>query len=191
MKLANEHQFTFVTSNDLKVHAAKVVCEEYGMSFDRQVIDFVEIQADEGELIARDKLAQAYQQLQKPVAVTDDSWLFPGLGGFPGAYMKQVNDWFSVEDWLRLTTGLGDRRVILRQIVGYQDAQRSRLFTVDIEGIILPEASGTCASPHFSIISFDNGQHSAAEMVSAGKPAIKHLKNSWHDLCEWLQTDDS
>ncbi len=180
--------FTFVTSNDIKVLAAKEVCNEFGISFDRDNIDFVEIQADDGTAIARHKAEQAFVQLQKPVVVTDDSWLIPGLNGFPGPYMKQVNDWFSVDDWLRLTRDLDDRRMILRQIVVYQDTMRQQLFVSDLEAILLKESRSTTGIKHFSIISFDGGKHSAAELTERGESSIKHLSNSWHELCEWLQT---
>ena len=70
---------------------------------------------------------EAYNALQSPLVVTDDSWIIPGLNGFPGPYMKQVNDWFTPDDWLHLTSGLADRRVILRQIIVYQDSTGQRL----------------------------------------------------------------
>ncbi len=179
--------FTFVTSNDIKVLAAKTACDEFGISFDRENIDFVEIQASQGEPIARHKADQAYKTLRKPIVVTDDSWIIPGLKGFPGPYMKQVNDWFSVEDWLNLTRSLTDRRMILRQIIVYQDATGQELFACDLEALILKESRTSTGIKHFSIISFDGGKHSAAEIVEKGESGIKHLPNSWHDLCNWLQ----
>jgi len=183
--------FTFVTSNDIKVHAAGVACAEFDITFDRENIEFVEIQSSEGEAIARHKASQAYDQLKRPIVVTDDSWITPGLHGFPGPYMKQVNDWFTTDDWLHLTHDLTDRRMILRQIVVYQDAKEQRVFTSDLEAIILHEARSTTGIKHFSIISFDGGKHSAAELVERGESSIRHLQNSWHDLCKWLQNRHS
>ena len=179
--------FTFVTSNDIKVQAATVVCNEFGFKFDRHVIDFVEIQSSDGQAIARHKAEQAYAELKQPVVVTDDSWLTPDLNGFPGPYMKQVNDWFSTDDWLRLTRDLEDRRMILRQIIVYQDVDGQHVFECELEALLLRESRSTTDIKHFSIISFDGGKHSAAEMSENGESAIKHLNNSWHDFCEWLK----
>lgn len=179
--------FTFVTSNNIKVQAATAACNEFGISFDRTVIDFIEIQSSQGAPIARHKAEQAYSQLHKPIVITDDSWIIPALNGFPGPYMKQVNDWFSIEDWLRLTRDLTDRRMILRQIIVYQDSRQQRLFSCDLEAVMLRESRSATGIKHFSIISFDGGQHSAAELSERGESPIKHLPNSWHGLCKWLQ----
>ncbi len=179
--------FTFVTSNDAKVGAARVACDAFGITFDREVIDFVEIQALDGDPIAKHKVAQAYEKLQKPVVITDDSWLIPALGGFPGPYMSQINSWLSIDDFLNLTRSLEDRTIILRQIVIYQDASVQKLFSADIPGIILQEARGEYSIMHLNAISFDAGQHSAGELTQAGQSAIAHLPTSWDDLCKWLQ----
>ena len=186
--MKQDNRFTFITSNDLKVLAAHEVCDAHHITFDRQATDFVEIQSDNGEAIARDKATQAYEKLKSPIVVTDDSWLIPGLRGFPGPYMKQVNDWFTPEDWLRLTRGLTDRRMILRQIIVYQDSDGQRVFTSDIESTLLTTSRSQSGHKHFSIISFDGGIHSAAEAVEAGHSAIQDKPNSWHELCAWLQS---
>ena len=187
MNQTNANAFTFVTSNEIKVLAAKSVCDSFALHFDNQSLDFVEIQADNGEIIAQHKAEQAYALLNQPIVITDDSWLIPGLNGFPGAYMKQVNDWFAPDDWLRLTRDLDDRRMILRQIIVYQDEHGQQLFSSDLEAMLLTEARSNSGIKHFSIISFDGGVHSAAEMVESGQSAIKDLPNSWHDLCLWLK----
>lgn len=186
MKANPSADFSFVTSNDIKFQAAKFVLDTHGIIFDRQLIDFVEIQADDGESIARHKAEQAFAALQAPVVVTDDSWLIPGLNGFPGAYMHQVNDWFSADDWLRLTRDLVDRRMILRQIIVYQDVAGQQLFSSDIEALILHESRTSSGLKHFSIISFDGGRSSAAEVFEAGESAIKDLPNSWQAFSEWF-----
>jgi inosine/xanthosine triphosphate pyrophosphatase family protein len=84
MKANSSVDFSFVTSNDIKFQAAKFFLDAHGITFDRQLIEFIEIQADEGGVIARNKAEQAYAALQRPIVVTDDSWLVPGLNGFPG-----------------------------------------------------------------------------------------------------------
>jgi XTP/dITP diphosphohydrolase len=180
--------FTFVTSNELKILAATAVCEPAGIHFEHHSLDFSELQSYDGELIARDKAQQAFEALKSPVVITDDSWIIPGLGGFPGPYMRQVNHWLTTDNFLDLTRSLIDRRIILRQIIVYQDADNQHLFSTDIPGILLTEARGNCPVMHFKVISFDDGHRSAAQVVDAGKSSIDHLHSSWNDLCEWLQS---
>lgn len=176
----------FVTTNDHKLLSATEVCSQFGLKIIRHNLEFQEIQAETGEEIAADKVAKAYAKLGKPVAVTDDSWIIPGLNGFPGPYMKYMIHWLTVEDFLRLTSQLDDRRIILRQIIAYQDGEQSKVFSVDIEGLLLTEPRGTSPITHFSITSFDGGNHSAAELWGSGSSSISARHTAWHDVAEWL-----
>lgn len=178
--------FTFVTSNDHKVLTARAVCKKFGISFDRQNIELVEIQADNGDIIAADKALQAFETFKCPVAVTDDSWNISGLNGFPGPYMKYVNQWFTPDDFLRLTKDLTDRRMTMRHIIAYRDNQTEKIFSVDIPATLLKEIRGSSQIPHFALVSLD-GQRSVAEVeAETGDSAFGDLPNAWHEFCSWL-----
>jgi XTP/dITP diphosphohydrolase len=178
-------QITYVTGNPIKFRQAAVACQSAGIQIQQTTLDIREIQSETGEPVARDKAAKAFAILQQPLVVSDDSWLIPGLNNFPGPYMKSMNDWFTVDDWLRLTRELTDRRIICRQIVVYQDTQGQQLFTADISGILLREARGKSDYPHCYITSFDNGEHSNAEYHEQGESAVQHYHNPWHDFTKW------
>jgi XTP/dITP diphosphohydrolase len=180
--------FTFVTSNDHKVLTAQAVCKHFGLTFDRQNIDLIEIQADNGEVIAIQKALQAFETFKRPVAVTDDSWSTPGLNGFPGPYMKYINQWFKPEDFLRLTKDLKDRSMTMKHIIAYRDAQTEKIFSADIPATILKEIRGESQIPHFTLISLD-GKNSVAEAeAQTGDSAFINQPNAWHQFCEWFQT---
>lgn len=179
-------RFTFVTSNDHKILTAKTVCEPLGIPFRHKHMDFVEIQAD-GEAIALDKVRQAYDKFREPVVITDDSWLIHGLNGFPGPYMKYMNQWFGPDDFVRLTRDLDDRRMTMRQIIAYKDAGDEKLFVADIDGVLLKEPRGRSVIPHFAVVSFDGGKRSVAEEEDGGTlSAVATRPNAWYELCEWL-----
>lgn len=171
----------------MKVAIATETCGRHDVSFARKHVDLIEIQSDSGEVIASHKAEQAYQLIKAPIAITDDSWLIPALGGFPGPYMKYINQWLRPEDILRIMYGLTDRRIILRQIVVYQDKHGQKMFSCDIPGLLLEEARGTASIPLFSVISFDGGKHSAAEQTRDGYTSIQDHKTAWDDVCEWLK----
>lgn len=169
----------------MKFRLASVVCESFAISLEQATANIVEIQAENSEPIAQDKADKAFAIFQKPLVVSDDSWMIPGLQGFPGPYMKYVNDWFSLEDWLHLTRDLPDRTIILRQIVVYKDAHVRQLFSVDIPGILLTEPRGTAPDPHNTLVSFDGGKHSSAEYHEQGKSAAAHRHTPWHEFAAW------
>lgn len=166
---------------------AQDVCDEAGIEFERKDADFLEIQSDNAEEIALNKVRQAYEEFNEPVAVTDDSWIIPGLNGFPGPYMKYMNQWLKPQDFLNLTKDLEDRRAIMRQVIAYKDKDTEKVFSADIEAILLKEARGKTNISHFAVVSFDGGKHSMAEDELTRIQAISKIDNSWHQLCEWLQ----
>ncbi len=178
-------QLLYATGNFEKFRLADVVCGKHGLKLAQDTLDVPEIQGEDGTVIALDKAAKAFAKFNKAVVITDYNWLIPGLNGFPGAYMKSVNDWFTLEDWLNLTRPLKDRRIILRQILVYQDKDMQKLFSADVEGILLPEGRGESRYPHSKITSFDNGQHSNAEYHERGESSAAHRHTVWHDFVEW------
>ncbi len=180
-------QVLFATSNSVKFLSAQHVCREFDIELRQVSVDITELQAEDGEIIVRDKAEKAFDMLHQPVVVCDDSWIIPGLNGFPGPYMKSVNTWFTPEDWLRLTLPLKNREIVLRQYIVFQNDDEQHLFAQDVRGIILKEIRGTSVYPHSALVSFDAGKHSDAEFQARQESAHKHLKNSWHLLGEWLR----
>lgn len=178
----------FVTSNEYKFRHAAHILSTRGFELIRQHMELDELQVKEGEALVRHKAQQAFEALGKPVVVNDDTWIIPGLKGFPGPYMKDINSWFTPEDWLRLTHDLDDRRIILRQNTMYQDAEGQHYFSKDIEGTLLPEIHGVDKYPHLTIMTFDGDtSHSAAEVIASGNPGIStDTPTSWHDFADWL-----
>jgi hypothetical protein len=175
----------FATSNSLKFLAASQACLEHNITLDQASIDFVEIQSDNGEVIARHKAAAAFAELKSPVVVSDDTWSIPGLGSFPGPYMKAVNQWFTPADFLRLTVDLADRRIILRQEVVYQDVTRQIAFAVDTPCLLLKEIRGASIYTHLTVTSVD-GQHSLAEVIATSGTSLPGALGVWQELCAWL-----
>lgn len=176
----------YATSNAIKLQFAQKAAGEFELQVKQVLADVPEIQSEEGAVIAQDKAQKIFDIVKQPLVVSDDSWIIPGLKGFPGPYMKSVNHWFTPEDWLRLTAPLKDRRIILRQFAVYQDARTQKTFCTDLEGTLLTEIRGKAPFPHMALVSYDGGKTSAAETFSQKGPASLQVRTSWHDLCEWL-----
>jgi inosine/xanthosine triphosphate pyrophosphatase family protein len=181
-------EITFVTSNTHKLNTARLILGEFNITPLQAIYDIIEIQHDNPEAIARDKADKAFKLVGAPVVITDDVWEIPALKNFPGPYMHAVNNYFTADDWLRLTAPLTDRRIILQQQLVYQDADVQQLFTATIEGVILPAIAGKTADESFSgLVSFDGGAHSVAQMRGKIGSAITTKETAWHKLGEWLQ----
>lgn len=182
-------QLIFSTGNADKFETAHRVMKLAGITLVQAALDIPEIQSDAGAVIAADKAAKAYAILQQPVVVSDDTWEFPGLNGFPGPYMKYVNGWFTADDFVRLTAPLTDRRVVLINHLAYTDGRQTKSFTYRRHGTLLPEARGKSRHISHEIIAMEGDQGlSQAEATARG---IYHSNTErvvvWQRLADWLK----
>lgn len=188
-------ELKFVTGNAGKFSMAQHICEQVGIKLIQMTLDIDEIQGEEPEPIVKDKLAKAFAAAKQPVVVSDDSWSIPGLRGFPGAYMKSMNHWFTPENFLDLTKNLEDRSIFIRQFLAYTDGKETQIFNTDIPGEILTEARGKCGDPIQKVISIvgDNGK-SVSEVYDAGMqhdPArLNNREDVWTSFAEWYSSRD-
>jgi inosine/xanthosine triphosphate pyrophosphatase family protein len=135
-----------------------------------------------------DKAVKAFTAAGKPVVVTDDSWSFSGLNGFPGVYLHSINKWFTSEDFLRLVLPLEDRKVVLTQHLIYSDNQEQKVFIKQTEGMPLKEIRGVSKYPSFQIITLagDNGLSIAEAYDKATNKSTRKSARVWHDFAEWF-----
>jgi XTP/dITP diphosphohydrolase len=183
----------FATTNREKIQIAETVCAEAAVSVKSVGLDIDEIQGEDPELIVKDKARRAYEELSKPVVVSDDTWNIPALSGFPGAYMKSINHWFTAQDFLRLMEGIENRRIILHQFLAYTDGKITKVFRNDIPGKIIYEPRGeNSKSPNMAIIVLDsdNGK-TIAQVFEQGIEAVvaryKNQPDAWHEFVDWYK----
>ncbi len=186
---------SFATGNVEKIAMAKTICEEVGISIEPIQIEIDEIQGEDPELIIRDKAIKAYEVAKRPVIVSDDSWSFNALNGFPGAYMKSINEWFEPEDFLNLMKDKTDRGVVYKQYLAYMDDSQIKIFKNEMPGVLIDQPRGVNKkSPNMTVIVLDadNGK-TVAEVFEQGRDIIaeryKNTKDAWHMFAEWYKNE--
>jgi XTP/dITP diphosphohydrolase len=180
----------FSTGNDEKFIIAEQVCRDYGVELIQKELAINEIQAENSQLIVNDKVKKAYELLQSSVVVSDDSWEIPGLNGFPGPYMKSINQWLRTEDFLRLTDSLNDRRIYLTQRLAYKDSERLQTFSAKIEGVILKEPKGNYGKAIHKIVALHaDGGLTMAEYYdnSTANHSQRDTGKVWHTFAAWYR----
>ena len=180
-------QLLFSTGNADKFLIAKHVCDSSSISLIQADIELPEIQEENPEKVALDKAIKAFNKLGKPVVISDDSWAFAGLKGFPGVYMHSINEWFTPEDFLRLTLPIENRAATLTQYLVYIDSTQQKIFTHQTKGSLLKEIRGTSAHPSHTIITIDgdNGLSIAEVYEGVGNKSTIHTARIWHDFVNW------
>lgn len=180
---------TFVTGNPEKFEIAQATFQKHGLHLVQEDLDTDEIQSEDGDKIVRDKVSKAYEALKRPVVVNDDSWAIPGLNGFPGPYMKSILHWLTVEDLLRLTAPLEDRRIILSQRIAYQHDQTQKVFLKEYTGTILKESAGVRGNTLWKIISMpgDEGLSVSQAFEQGRDPAKREVAEGWEAFIDWYK----
>ena len=180
----------YATSNPTKFRTANSVCSKEDVHLKQITIDIPEVQSNNPEEVARDKAHRAFEVIQQPLIISDDSWFIFGLNSFPGPLMKYIDETLTSKDWLRLTKDLEDRRVVVRQVIVFQDSpEHQQLFYTDVEGILLKEIRGNHNYSMMSLVSFDDGATSVAESLAKERSALAATdkRTSWHDFCQWYK----
>jgi XTP/dITP diphosphohydrolase len=101
----------YVTGNQKKFEVAKIGLKGVGIKLVQQSLSVPEIQGSTVEEVSQFKATFARDTLNIPVVVTDGGFSFRALNGFPGPYMKYINQWLTAEDIIRLMEGKSDRFV--------------------------------------------------------------------------------
>jgi XTP/dITP diphosphohydrolase len=99
----------FVTSNAGKVTAFNNRLLNTDFIAEQVIVDLPEIQANSATDISIYKAKEAYKKLRKPLIVQDSSFHVKKLGGFPGPYIKYMQETIGNEGLLRLMDGQTDR----------------------------------------------------------------------------------
>ena len=179
----------YVTGNQSKFENAKNLMKSFGIEIEQDDLYIQEIQSDSAEEITTDKAQKAFEILKKPLFVNDASWIIPALNGFPGPYMKYINEWFVPQDFINLTSGRENRQVILRDTIVYADENFTKTFSHDIHGTILEEAKGSGKHPSESIISLSPNGLSIAEENKKGSFFLESERKVWEEFANWLKKD--
>ncbi|MEL6527009.1 MAG: non-canonical purine NTP pyrophosphatase [Chloroflexota bacterium] len=171
----------YVTSNDFKFSGAVKRVKNYGIELTQARLALEEIQSYSIEEIATKKAIFAFDQLKKPLLVSDIGWNILALGGFPGAFMSYIDSWLSTENFLKLMEGLEDRRIILTQVIVYKDKHQSKVFEHTIQGVILEEGGETDYKSIDPIVSFRSDKKSLTQARIEEIPTRTRRSNHGHE----------
>lgn len=129
----------FITGNQKK---ADYFAQLIGCPVDHMKLDLDEIQSLDLHEIVRNKLHQAYTQVNRPVLVEDVSLEFNALGGLPGTFIKWFQEAMPYEELCRLLDGK-DRSAIARCVFGYYDGKNETFFEGSLKGTIPEKPAGS------------------------------------------------
>jgi XTP/dITP diphosphohydrolase len=174
------------TSNNQKFALGQHAFMQHNNTLEQILIDIDEIQGEDAEVILRDKAKKAFAIVGKPVLVSDDSWDIPALNGFPGAYMKSMNHWFSPADFINLIRDKEDKTIYLEQRLAYIDASGIVTFNKRIRGIIVSEPRGHTGQAIMHVVELEDDGMTIAELYDKGiANDYSSKRDAWNDAAQW------
>jgi len=173
----------FATGNDRKLGEAKLACDMFGIEVKKIKLDIDEIQSHDPLLISRHKAEEAFRLAGEPVVVTDATWNFPALNGFPGGYMRDVAEWFSEDNFLNLMRGEEDRRVSFTETISYKDAAQTKVFSKEFWGTVVDKPRGGGNSIE-NVVEFEG--YTLGERRAQGGYSHKVEDYIWHEFAKWF-----
>lgn len=179
----------FVTGNKRKVWQANTTLESFGIQVQQIKLDVAEIQSHNPTEIAITKAKSAFELVQKPLIVCDHAWAIHALNGFPGGYMKDINEWFTADDFLALMRDKTDRSVTLTETIVYTDGESSKTFSVDFKGHIGFDSRGVGSVSGERVTYFDGSDKTIAENIDEGNHARAMEKSAWVLFGEWYKNE--
>jgi non-canonical purine NTP pyrophosphatase (RdgB/HAM1 family) len=176
-------QLCFVTSNTRKVNEARAACQDFGIEIVQENFDTDEIQSTKPFAVAERKAKDAFAVIKKPIVVTDTFWSIPALGGFPGAYMKEVAEWFSPQDFVVLLADKEDKRIMFSENIVYYDGQDFKRFSKEFWGKIV-EPRGKQGNSIELVTEIDG--LTISERHDKGEFSHKPEDYVWYDFAKWF-----
>ncbi len=178
----------YITSNKAKIRVASRFLSPLNVEIEGKQLDLVEIQSDNIEEIARDKARQAYAAINEPLFVNDAGWYITALNGFPGPFMKYVNQWLTADDMLRMMSGHANREVIFKEVVCYVDKNQLKSFVGEIKGKVLDKGTDPNAILSASIITLSSSGRSIAESWQQKVPSVDNY-DIWQKFADWYSNN--
>lgn len=177
----------YITDNQSKFLTAQNILQKHDIDLEQMALEIAEIQAATTKEVAQDKAVRAFELVKKPLLVSDHGWLVDTLKGFPGPYMRYINNWFGPEDFLALMEHHTDREVILRQDLIYIDEKTTKSFSYDLKGYILREAKGELGTNWDKVVCLTKDGKSIAETrEQSGKRSILlDEPEPWPSFAQW------
>lgn len=135
-------EINFVTKNPHKAQEVQDILGDIGVSIVHASLTIHEIQTEDINLIVRDKVIKAFNQVGRPVFIEHTGLYIDSLQGFPGGLTQVFWDKLKAEKFSELFGGLENTSLTAKTVIAFCDAKNIYTFEGAIEGNIAPVPRG-------------------------------------------------
>ena len=112
-------KFIMITSNTGKYQIARDIFRKYNLELIQATIELPELQDYDVVKVSKYSAVFAANTLGKPVIKSDIGYYIDELGGFPGAYVKHINQMLKPDDILKMMEHKRNRKILLKECLTY------------------------------------------------------------------------
>ena len=177
----------YVTGNRIKFQVATQVMSQSGIDLIQANLQVPEIQSPDVEAVVMHSAMRAGQHLDQPFVITDAGFYIDALNGFPGPFIRYVNEWFSAQDYLNLMDGKEKRRVIVRDCLAYCfPTEEPVIFSQVHEGQLAARAGREIGTSMDQLFIPSDCMVPISEMSAEQRLAFWTRTSVWHKLKKHL-----
>lgn len=178
-----------MTGNLGKWRVASDIFKKYDIELLHEKMDTPEIQSHDVEDVSRYSAIYAANKLNKAVIKSDVGYYIEALNGFPGPFLRYINDYLTSEQILKLMDGVDNRTILLKECLTFATPNGDVKQFVNIEeATISNEAMGEGTT--FDRIVIFKGDSFPKSMNSL-EDNYKHFEESisiYNDMALYLES---
>ena len=178
---------TLITGNEHKLRNVKANLGAYGIEVEGEAIETPEIQASEVGEVAEYSAIYANELLKKPVLKMDVGFEISCLGGFPGPFIKYINEWLLPEKVLKMIEGEKNRKARFVDVVSYCSSPKEvKSFKMIVEGTITETVRGENGWGIDKVFIPEGFDKTLAEMTDEERDSVWGAEH-WKELVSYLK----
>lgn len=174
----------FVTSNKNKAREAQ---EILGVPIKTIEKEIPEIQSMDLEFIVKCKTQSAYEMLKKPLIIDDVGVYIEAWGGFPGPFIKYLEESVGVEGIIKMLKPFKNKRAKVVASIGFHDGVQAYTFTAEDYGQIAEEPKGNKGWGWDPMFIPKGYNETYAELGPEIKNSISHRRMALEKLKKFLK----
>ena len=181
-------KLNYITTNKLKFKIAQNYFNEMAdVGLVQYAIDTPEIQSTSCEEIARQSAIFAAKEIGEPCVKMDAGFFIPVLNGFPGPFVKYVNDYLNEEKILKLLEDESDRSAYFLDTtaIGFPDGT-SKIFVKKYTGYIAKAGEYTPSKWPANSLFIPEGYDKPLGSMTEKKQEEYWSGGMWSEIVEYL-----
>ena len=179
---------TMITGNMGKWKIASDIFKKYNVELEHIKIDTPEIQSHDVEEVSKYSAEYASNKLNIPVIKSDVGYYIEELGGFPGPFLRYINDMLDSEDILKMMEGKENRKILLKECLTFSCPNRESVQFINVEEATLAKKAEGEGTTFDRIVIFKNEDH--PKSMNTLEENYKHFEENlkiYDDVAKYIE----